>query len=378
MHEEVYDIAVIGGGLAGLTLAIQCADAGYRVILFEKETYPFHRVCGEYISMESFDFIRRCGLPLENWSLPMIHRLQVSDTSGKLFDFNLPLGGFGISRFKLDDELYKLAIRKGIVIRTGCKVNDVFYKDNNFHLRTAQGIFQSRVAAGSFGKKSNLDVKWNRDFAMRKPGKLNNFIGVKYHIRYPQPLDLIALHNFHNGYCGISQVEDNKCCLCYLTTADNLARSGNSVRTMERRLLATNPHLKKIFAGAEFLYDEPLTISQVSFLPKKQVENHVLMLGDAAGMISPLCGNGMSMAMHAARLAFLQVQSFLNGQQSRLQMETAYQAAWKQQFSRRLQTGRAVQYFFGGNLSTALFLRTMQAIPALGRAVIRQTHGSPF
>ncbi|MCW3086897.1 MAG: NAD(P)/FAD-dependent oxidoreductase, partial [Sediminibacterium sp.] len=68
-----YEIAIIGGGLAGLTLAIQGADAGYKVILFEKETYPFHKVCGEYISMESWDFLQRCGVPLGDWSLPRIN-----------------------------------------------------------------------------------------------------------------------------------------------------------------------------------------------------------------------------------------------------------------------------------------------------------------
>ncbi|MBV9988368.1 MAG: FAD-binding protein, partial [Chitinophagaceae bacterium] len=368
----------IGGGLAGLALAIQCADAGYATILFEKENYPFHRVCGEYISMESYDFLQRCGLPLTDWDLPMINRLQVSEAKGKLHDFRLPLGGFGISRFKLDYELYKLALQKGVEVKTSCKVTDLLYLNNAFKLKTSQGIFHSRLSAGSFGKKSNLDVRWNRSFAMRKPGKLSNYIGVKYHIRYPQPPDTIALHNFANGYCGISGVEEDRCCLCYLTTADNLVGAGNSVRTMERELLGRNPQLRKIFAGAEFLYDEPLTISQVSFLPKQQVENHVLMLGDAAGLIPPLCGNGMSMAMHASVLAFGQLRSFLAGQASRQQMEANYQAEWKRQFARRLQTGRTVQYFFGGNLSTALFLRTMRAIPTLGRAVIRQTHGQPF
>ena len=56
---EEFDIAIIGGGLAGLTLSIQCANAGYNTILFEKETYPFHKVCGEYISNESLPFLEK-------------------------------------------------------------------------------------------------------------------------------------------------------------------------------------------------------------------------------------------------------------------------------------------------------------------------------
>ena len=58
-HIYEFDLAIIGGGLAGLTLAIQSANVGYRVVLFEKETYPFHKVCGEYISMESHSYLQK-------------------------------------------------------------------------------------------------------------------------------------------------------------------------------------------------------------------------------------------------------------------------------------------------------------------------------
>ena len=56
-----YDIAIAGGGLAGLSLAIQSAYAGFNVLLLEKEEYPFHKVCGEYISFESWDFLESLG-----------------------------------------------------------------------------------------------------------------------------------------------------------------------------------------------------------------------------------------------------------------------------------------------------------------------------
>ena len=57
MNNQTYDIAITGGGLAGLSLAILSAKAGYSVIFFEKERYPFHKGCGEYISFESWNFL---------------------------------------------------------------------------------------------------------------------------------------------------------------------------------------------------------------------------------------------------------------------------------------------------------------------------------
>ena len=71
----MYDVTITGGGLAGLALSIQLGKAGYRVAVFEKETYPFHKVCGEYISLESWNFLEDLGLPLSDWNLPIIRRL---------------------------------------------------------------------------------------------------------------------------------------------------------------------------------------------------------------------------------------------------------------------------------------------------------------
>jgi hypothetical protein len=71
---------------------------------------------------------------------------------------------------------------------------------------------------------------------------------------------------------------------------------------MERNILWKNPHLKQIFLEAEFLYDKPEVINEISFSPKKQIENHIIMIGDTAGLITPLCGNGMAMAIHGAKL----------------------------------------------------------------------------
>src|SRR5580698_10430921 len=103
--ENTYDAAITGGGLAGLSLAIQLAKAGYSVILFEKEKYPFHKVCGEYISMESYDFLERLGMPLSNMDLPMISEVKISSPNGTTFTRKLDLGGFGISRYTLDSTL---------------------------------------------------------------------------------------------------------------------------------------------------------------------------------------------------------------------------------------------------------------------------------
>jgi len=261
---------------------------------------------------------------------------------------------------------------------TETKVNEIVFNNNIFNIQTNKGNFTSIIAAGSFGKRSNIDVKWNRSFITQKPDKLNNYIGVKYHIEFPFAKENIALHNFKNGYCGISNIEENKCCLCYLTTANNLKDNNNSIAEMEKNILWRNTKLKEIFTNAVFLYKDPLVISQISFNKKQQVENNVLMIGDAAGLITPLCGNGMSMAMHASKFAYENIHAFLQNKITRIYMEKNYTRQWQRQFNKRLLIGRTVQRIFGNNTSTSLFLATMNKIPWLAKKIISTTHGVPF
>ena len=197
---SLFTTAIIGGGLAGLSLSILLSKAGYKTILFEKEKYPFHKVCGEYISLESWNFIEKLGLKLSNISLPIIKKLIVTSPNGNVIATNLDLGGFGISRFFLDNELKKIAIKNGVTIYEETKVTDVLFDNEIFTVKYSGGKVFSKIVAGSFGKRSNLDVKWKRNFINRKPNKLNNYIGVKYHVEGNLLTDTISLHNFENGF----------------------------------------------------------------------------------------------------------------------------------------------------------------------------------
>jgi flavin-dependent dehydrogenase len=377
-NPAIFDVGIIGGGLAGLSLSILLAKAGHKIVLFEKEKYPFHRVCGEYISLESRKFIEGLGCKLAHLDLPVIKKLIVSAPNGDFITANLDLGGFGISRFFIDDALKKIALKYGITLLEETKVNDVIFNDDLFNIIYNGGNISSAVVSGSFGKRSNLDVKWKRGFIKQKPGKLNNYIGVKYHIKTSFPFDTIALHNFKNGYCGISKVEGDRYCLCYLTTAQNLKENNNSIKEMEQHILYKNPFLKKIFSESEFLFPEPVTISQISFDRKLQVENHILMTGDAAGMITPLCGNGMSMAFHSSKIVFEFINSFLNKNITRSQMENQYTRQWRINFEGRMRAGRMIQKLFGKEFVTNRFIGVVKHLPFLINRMVKATHGREF
>lgn len=378
-EEKIYDVSVIGGGLAGLTISILLVRKGFSVILFEKEKYPFHKVCGEYISMESWHFLEaEIGLSLKDLHVSEINKLTVTASSGNKLVADLSLGGFGISRYKLDNCLKEICLREGVTLLEECKAEDVVFKNDNFSIKTNSGNFKSKVCCGSWGKRSNIDVKWKRPFISRNSERLNNYVGIKYHVTGNFPEDVIALHNFQNGYCGLSKIEDNKYCLCYFMKASNLKKCGNSIERTEQEILSRNPYLKKVFADCTKLNDAPLSISQVSLSKKKAVEDHVIMLGDAAGMISPLCGNGMSIAMHSSKIASVFINAFLREKISRKKMEELYAEKRKDVFGKRITAGRLVQYLFGQTKTMNLFVNIMKRYPGILKKIINLTHGKSF
>ena len=130
--------------------------------------------------------------------------------------------------------------------------------------------------------------------------------------------------------------------------------------------------------NSELLFKTPLSISQISFNKKSQVHEHILLMGDAAGMITPLCGNGMSMALHSSKIASGFIHQFLSNKISRQELETNYESEWKKTFSKRLFTGRLIQQLFGRLWITNLFILVMKLFPFLTKQLIRQTHGKPF
>jgi len=372
-----YDISIIGGGLAGLTLAIQMADAGYSCVLFEKNKYPFHKVCGEYISKESWGFIERLGLDLGSMSLPQIHRLQVSSPAGKLLKHRLDLGGFGISRHLLDSKLAEIAKAKGIVVLDDCRVNDIAFSEEKFRIETTQGTFGSVICAGAWGKKSNLDTKLNRGFTKEKRSD-KNYIGIKYHVRIDFPPDLIELHNFENGYCGISKIEENNYCLCYLSDSENLKRYKGDVKKMEQEVLMKNPFLKKYFNEAQFLFEEPLAISNIKIGYKNAVEDHILMIGDTAGNIAPLSGNGMSMAMRSSFHLNKLLAGYFNKKITRRELEHQYEHFWRSHFKKRVQFSGFLQKLLKNERMTNFAISFLKLFPFLRKAVVRSTHGNSF
>ena len=364
------EVLIIGGGLAGLTSALHLTKMSCNVIVIEKNSYPKHKVCGEYISNEVLPYFNWLDVNIESLNPTHISTLQFSSESGRMIETKLPLGGFGISRYTLDEFLYQKALSQNCEIIED-QVNEVIFKDDYFEVYLASGkTLTSKVVLGGFGKRSNLDVKMKRNFIEQK----SPWLGVKSHYKGNFDETVVGLHNFKGGYCGVSKVEDNLLNICYLTNFKEFKKFKN-IEEFQEKIVAQNPHLKNILENSTSVFEKPLTISQICFEKKENVENHILMMGDTAGLIHPLCGNGMAMAIHSAKLASEQTTDFLTGKISRNEMENNYSSNWNKNFKQRLWYGRILGSILEHSKLSEVLTNLITHLPFLLPIIIRKTHG---
>tara|TARA_B110000902_G_scaffold161662_1_gene184956 strand:+ start:1439 stop:2566 length:1128 start_codon:yes stop_codon:yes gene_type:complete len=366
-----YDIIIVGGGLAGLASAIHLSKKGLSVLLMEKNEYPKHKVCGEYISNEVLPYLKALDFNPFDFGAKNIVDFTLSTPGSRSISAKLPTGGFSVSRYCIDWELSKKAKQYGAQI-LHINVTDIQFKNDQFQVFTSQEKqYTSEFVIGSFGKRSNLDVKMKRDFTQKDAP----FLGVKAHYKGAFPEDTVGLHNFVGGYCGISKVETNLVNVCYIADFKSFKQYKN-IDDFQKKVLSQNKYLKEVFDTYEIAFEKPLAISQVSFLEKEPVENHILMCGDSAGMIHPLAGNGMSMGIRAAQMASEQILKFKSGEiNSRTDLENEYTKIWNKEFSVRLKSGHMIARVFRLGLFSELIMLFLKTFPFILPYIIKRTHG---
>lgn len=370
MKQNKYDVVILGGGLAGLTVALGLAETGKSVALIEKNTYPHHKVCGEYISNEILTYLQSLGIAPFNLGACAITTFEISTHNGDVVSSKLPLGGFGISRYTLDNAMYEKA-----------KYHTDFYFENVTTIErkglktiihtSEKKIFEATLVVGAFGKRSLLDKLLNRSFSYKK----SSWLAVKAHYKYDFDENKVALHNFEGGYCGLSKVENNSVNACYLTTYNSFKKE-KDIASFQKNTMSKNPHLKHFFNEAVPCFSSPLTISQISFDKKPLVEDDIFMVGDSAGLIHPLCGNGMAMAIHSAKIFTDLYKNWYSTNETKKYLAEQYQTHWTRAFQQRLQTGRYVQRLLLQSSSAKIGFRIAKSFPSIVPFIIKKTHGA--
>lgn len=369
-----YDVAVVGGGLAGASTALQLARAGFGVLLLEKQRYPVHKLCGEFLSVEVAGAFERLGVldaVLAAGAQP-IESVCVTTSGGAAFRAPLPGCALGLSRYRLDALLADAARSSGVEVRDGTAVRSVAGSlDDGFRVETDGGAAAARLVVGAYGKRDTLDRKLGRPFVAEHAPR----VGFKAHYEGVDLGRVIELHAFRGGYCGLSPVEDGRVNACWICDAGVLKAAGGDPEAMIARVFAANAALAGRFAAMRRVSEAFEAVGQVSFARKGLFDGDVCMVGDAAAMIAPLCGDGMAMALVGAELLAAHAAAFLAGRASPEALRRGYAAAWRGTFGGRLRLGRWLHEALTVPALAGPGVRACRSFPALAAWLIRTTRG---
>ncbi|HYC91107.1 MAG TPA: FAD-dependent monooxygenase [Thermoanaerobaculia bacterium] len=351
------EVAIIGAGPAGSTLAALLAARGVAVTLFDRDAFPRDKLCGEFLSYDALPVVESLGVSLEG--APRITHCRV--VGARTYEFDFPHEARGISRLLFDDLLLRTAIARGALFRTS----------------TVSELPAAKVVVGAWGRWGRFDQQLHRSFVDVKD---RNF-GFKRHYRptanrqLPTANQSIDLYAFHRGYLGVNAVEGGIVNICGLVHASRLAGHKGRWDAFVETLRAEEPRLESLYAAHEPAQEHFLSSEPVIFRARSAVEGGVFMIGDASGVIDPLTGNGMAMAVQSALLAAPLLLRLVRDPSSRAEIEREYRERHRAFFAPRIRWSRAVAALLSRPRLLDLALRTTRSA-RIGETLLRRTRAS--
>ncbi|HKF23167.1 MAG TPA: NAD(P)/FAD-dependent oxidoreductase [Candidatus Angelobacter sp.] len=312
-----FDLIVAGAGPAGSACAITAARAGHRVLLLDKDRFPRHKVCGEFVSAESLhllgsllgdqqtrDFAARQDVPAARIFL-----------DGKSVAFPVAPAARSIPRFDLDAALLASAHGSGVRVQECAAVRQVV-RNGTFTVRTAETAFTAAAVVNATGRWSQLT---QYDVARK-----NKWIGLKAHFRESAPPNSVDLYFFPGGYCGVTPVDAQTVNACAMVEA-------GAARSLEE-VFAAHPELWRRSRDWELVFSA-VTTSPLYFRRPETCDQGMLLAGDAAGFIDPFAGDGISLALHGGALAADSLLPFLAGKLSLEESQQRYRTVYVERFA---------------------------------------------
>jgi flavin-dependent dehydrogenase len=321
-------ITIIGGGLAGLTLGILLRRENVPVAVIEAGKYPRHRVCGEFICGRGLDIFRGLGftgkgIEASSCSFHLKNRRAVK--------LKLEPAALCISRFELDALLAEEFERVGGILKLGERAN--FEAEREGMVR-ATGRRRSENGGG-------------------------HLFGLKAHAIGAALSSDLELHFGAGNYVGICKVDDQRANVCGLF----YSRGPMAFLREEWKARFAGSIWSDAIEGVS--WDEASFSSVAGLTLDRHAPESQFSIGDAAAMIPPLTGNGMSMAFESAALACQPLLEFSSGRISWEECLRRRAATWRAGFSSRLRWAGFVQpLLFSGGGQQFLYVCT-RLIPSL-------------
>ncbi|WP_135554776.1 NAD(P)/FAD-dependent oxidoreductase [Paenibacillus cymbidii] len=375
---RLWDAAIIGAGIAGGSLAKALADKGWETMLLDRRSFPRHKVCGEFLSPESQRMLHTLGLSERVQALrPVaIERIRLIAGNGAKLDIELSGTAIGISRYRLDAALHEAAVEASAFVQTAATVTAVHRDGDGYLVETKRqgehSVIRARAVIAAWGASRRPDLPGIKA-AFRSPGR--TMLGVKSHFTGIDPEPVVELYLFPGGYMGICPVGDgivNVAALLDPMMCGGGAREGAVLQLIDAAARG-NPALCRKLEGAMAIPGTQAAVAPVVLARNLLAWDELPLIGDAAMMLPPLCGDGMSIALRSALLCADFADGYLRGSLPLASWEREYSLALHKEMNGPLRWGRFLQWLFGRPKLAAQLLGITRRMPGLTELLVRST-----
>ena len=370
------DVAVVGGSLAGAAAATALARAGARVVVLEKARFPRPKVCGCFLSDEALPVLRKMGVEeeLRKANPETITRFALVERGGQRVEADLPAPVLSISRERLDALTAAAAQRAGAQMRFGTTVlaleGDL---SKGFLVRGIDWEVHARAVVGAWGRYSPLDSRLDRAFIRRKAslfGFGKTLAGRSEHLAHRA-----VLHFFEGGYVGLSRVEGGLVNLAALASRPVVHKAHDDLEGLLTFLSRESAALARDLEGLTAVPGPALFSEPVFLGDRGALAGDVLCVGDAAGVIDPYTGTGMSLALLFGDSAAAPLAAFLAGSLDAEGLRREHLRRHREIADRRFFYSRLFRPFFSGGALSRLI---HPAAAPLARWAAKVTRGKPL
>jgi len=216
-------------------------------------------------------------------------------------------------------------------------------------------------------------IKAIKQTSKQKRNSEQAFVGVKAHYEGIDLESAVELYFFPGGYLGISPIEEGKANVAALIKQQAFAAKPKSILEWLDAAYSSNAALQDKLANARFVQGSEAAVAPVHLNRKPQPWHIFPAVGDAAFVIPPLCGDGMSMALRSAELCAPLADQYLKGELTMLQWREKYTKAIRQHFSAPRRWGRLMQWLLGMPRITKALLPFVRVMPIFARKLVRAT-----
>jgi geranylgeranyl reductase family protein len=303
--EAAVDVLVVGAGPAGSAAAITAASRGLDVLLVDKATFPRDKTCGDGLTTHALRLLEQLGFPLEAIpSYTSVHETVIVTPSGRHVLLPLPDDGeFAgvVPRAELDTALAEHAARRGVRVRDGNGIAGLERHDTGVIAELADGAtVEARWVIAADGHYSGVRHLLEPD----RPPELGDWSTFRQYFRGvdDRRLWVIFEPDLLPGYAWVFPLPDGRANVGFGMLRGE-GRGGRLVKEKWNSLL-TRPALLEAL-GPDAAPDGPHRAWPVPTRldPLALTRDRVLFVGDAAGVVDPMTGEGIAQALETGMLA---------------------------------------------------------------------------